>query len=283
MREQAKRLGQYFLCNQKKIEKIVETLDLRHGDVLMEIGPGRGALTKEILKRLKAAAYNEWKFILLEKDEKIVGELRRGFGKERGVSIVAGDALKNLKKEILKIKNINSEPVVKNLKIVGNIPYYITGHLLRILGELENKPSLIVITIQKEVAERICEAPPKMNLLAASAQFWAEPKIAERISCNDFQPRPKVESAVLRLAVRVPQPSEQEAKIYYPFIRQLFKQPRKTIFNNLKLIIVEPYPPNLKTVLNLRPQNLSLGQIKKLAEEYNASRFQLKTRLRGPN
>lgn len=265
MRDGAKKLGQYFLFNRKKLQKIVELLDLRSGDVLMEIGPGRGALTGEIVKKLKAVAAGEFELILMEKDEELVRELRRKFHGERGLSVVEGDALKNLKSQILKLKNANLEPVVKNLKIVGNIPYYITGRLLRILGELENKSSLIVITVQKEVAERICGRPPKMNLLAASVQFWAEPKIAERVSRNDFRPRPKVESAVLRLEVRVSQPSVAEAKIYYPFIRQLFRQPRKTIFNNLKSIIAGRRPQSLEAVLNLRPQNLSLEQIKKLA------------------
>lgn len=280
MQNSGKKLGQYFLFNQKKIRKIVAALDLCPGDVLIEIGPGHGELTREIIKELKSVAANEWEFILIEKDKKLVLELQRKFQREKGVIVIEGDALKNLESQIFRLchqpmvsarqanlKNTNSESVIKNLKIVGNIPYYITGYLLRILGELKNKPSLIVITIQKEVAERICSQPPKMNLLAASVQFWAEPKIVERIFRNDFRPQPEVESAVLRLAVRIPQPSEKEAKIYYPFIRRLFQQPRKTIGNNLKSMVPDCRSRNFGVDLNLRPQNLFLEQIKKLAGE----------------
>ena len=144
------------------------------------------------------------------------------------------------------------------------------------MGDSEIKPSLIVLLIQKEVAERICalrqaQGKPKMNLLAASVQFWAEPKIIGYISKKYFRPAPKVDSAIIKLTTNNQQPTTEEAINYYRFIKILFKQPRKTIQNNLKPITknLELITNNLK-LLNInpqaRPQDLNLEQIMKLSQ-----------------
>ncbi|MEK9168289.1 MAG: rRNA adenine dimethyltransferase family protein, partial [Patescibacteria group bacterium] len=269
-------LGQHFLINKDKIRKIVETLELKDGDVIIEIGPGHGELTNEIVLKFQGLKIPKFKIIAIEKDKKLAEILRnkmalpyreapsgkvmvnkraKGGAGESIVEIIEGDALKEIKSRdpLLwvprNLKSVNQKKssgdlssaktkIIKNLKIIGNIPYYITGYLLRILGELENKPSLIVLTIQKEVAERVCAKVGKTNLLAASVQFWAKPEIVDFISKKDFKPMPKVDSAIIRLAIRVqPLATRENADKYYQFIRILFKQPRKTIVNNLEFRI----------------------------------------------
>ncbi len=208
---------------------------MKSGDTIIEIGPGHGELTTELINKFKNLKVKKFKIVAIEKDKKLAGYLKEKFKNDKNVEIIEGDALKlltQLTNDLLLTTN--------DYKITGNIPYYITGYLFRILGELENKPSLIVLTIQKEVAERICAkiqtrrrqgyGGQGMNLLAASVQFWAEPEIIEYVSRKDFQPMPKVDSAIIKL---IPKPYTLNAKFYYQFIRILFKQPRKTILNNL--------------------------------------------------
>jgi len=259
------KLGQHFLKNKIKLKKIVDALELESGDVVIEIGPGHGELTKEI-KNQKSKI----KIIAIEKDSSLVELLEKKFSEDKNIKVVEGDALKILPSLIE-----NSKLKIENYKVVGNIPYYITGFLFRLIGELENKPNIIVFTIQKEVAERITAEPPRMNLLAASVQFWAEPKIIGYISKKDFRPVPKVDSAIIRLMptrIHADQNADQRGN-YYKFIRTLFKQPRKTIVNNLqpitnnKQLILEKLK-KLKIDPQSRPQNLTVEQIMQLSGEF---------------
>ena len=260
-----KRLGQHFLINKTKLQKIVEALDLKPGDAVIEIGPGHGELTDELRNK-----NNELKLMTIERDNDLVELLKNKFARDKNLEVVHDDVLKILPDLCLKLHN-------SNFKIVGNIPFYITGYLLRILGELKNKPSLIVLTVQKEVAERICAEPPKMNLLAASVQFWAEPKIVDYIPKTDFQPQPKVDSAIIKLVVSNQPLATSEN--YYKLIKILFKQPRKTILNNLAsgVKLQASNDRSKEEIIKIlgelkinpadRPQNLSVGQIKKLARQ----------------
>ena len=261
-------LGQHFLINKSKLSDIVEALDLKSGDTVIEIGPGRGELTINLKSHLPTGGSN-LKIIAIEKDENLAELLKEKFSQDKNVEIIHGDALKLLSQLINSILRMSD---VRRLKILGNIPYYITGKLLRIIGELEKKPKLIVLTIQKEVAERICVCPPKMNLLAASVQFWAEPEIVGYVSRKDFEPPPEVDSAIIKLSPRIGADlARTNVENYYRLVKILFKQPRKTILNNLK-----PMAGDLKSLIeklellgvdsNARPQDLSVENIKKLAE-----------------
>lgn len=268
----SKYLGQHFLKNKNKIKKIVDSLELKKGELIIEIGPGHGELTKNLKSQtyLPDGQVSNLKILAIEKDHRFVLELREKFAFDKNIEIIEGDALKTLKSHVLHLKSY---------KIVGNIPFYITGHLLRILGELKNKPSLVVLTIQKEVAERIMAGSRKMNLLAASVRFWAEPKIIGYISKKDFQPAPEVDSAIIRLETRDKQQGARNVEGYYKFIKVLFKQPRKTILNNLasgveyqesgikKQEIIEKLR-KIGVIPNDRPQDLSVEQILKLSSEF---------------
>ncbi len=246
------RLGQHFLKNKSAIEKIIAALDLRGGDTIIEIGPGHGELTDEllgfsfeVLEKEKGGAQTKPKIIAVEKDRNLAEFLRKKFAANKNVEVIEGDALKMLPQLS---KTYNLKP--KTWKLVGNIPYYITGHLLRAVSELEAKPGLCVFTIQKEVAERIAAAPPEMNpvrssegtkhasasrgmnRLAASVQFWARPEILAILDKKDFSPPPEVDSAIIKLEAQSMN-REMDAETYYETVRMLFAQPRKTILNNL--------------------------------------------------
>ena len=258
-----KHLGQHFLINKSAIKKIITALNLQPSDTIIEIGSGKGALTFPLLEECKKIG---GKILAIEKDPQLAGDLELGIRNYRGIEILRGDVLK-----ILPTLIHNSSFIIPNYKIVGNIPYYITGKLLRILSELENKPSLTVLMIQKEVAERICAKPPRANLLAAVVQFWAEPKIIFTLKPRDFNPPPKVNSAVIELESRIQSLESRTIKNYYKLIHVIFKQPRKTLLNNLGAGLkmpknqIEIALKSLKIDPNSRSQNLSLDQIKGLS------------------
>ena len=273
-------LGQHFLINKKKLRKIADAIEIEQGDVLIEIGSGHGELTSELVNRLIDKKI-EAKIFAVEKDKNFVDFLKEKFSNEKNIEIIEGDALKVLPK-----LTANYKLPIANYKLVGNIPYYITGYLLRILSELENKPSLIVFLIQKEVADRICalrqaqgkplrqaQGKPKMNLLAASIQVWAEPEIIANVSKKYFRPPPKVDSSIIKLK---PKTQNLTPETYYQFIKILYKQPRKTIINNLASGIkaqglAETKEEIIKKLLetginpNKRPQDLNIKQIIELS------------------
>lgn len=257
------KLGQHFLNNPRAIQKIVSALDLQKTDLVVEIGPGRGALTFPLLKKCRET---DCRLIAVEKDLQLAKNLETGIKNREGeIKIIAGDIL-----EVLPKITADFQPPAASYKIVGNIPYYLTGKLLRILGELDNKPELAVLMLQKEVAERISGKPPAMNLLAAAVQFWSVPKIIFSLKPGDFRPPPEVESAVLKLKTLKEKIGPEIASKYYQLLRLVFKQPRKTLLNNLKAVSkakteIEIALKTLKIDPQSRPQNLSLIELKKLA------------------
>jgi 16S rRNA (adenine1518-N6/adenine1519-N6)-dimethyltransferase len=250
-----RRLGQHFLKNQEVLRKIASALEISEADTVIEIGPGHGELTRHILDRKPE------RLIAIEKDKGLAIKLADLFP---NLEVVLGDALE----ELPSIAN----DLEDDYKLCGNIPYYISGYLFRTIESLPKKPTLSVFTVQKEVAERIAAEPPKMNLLAASVRFWAEPKIVSFVSKKDFSPAPKVDSAVILLKAR-PTGSPADRENYYPFVKALFKQPRKTVLNNLSSL--ETDKEKLKEKLekqgidpSLRGQDLSFSQILELSRVF---------------
>ncbi|MDP3725485.1 MAG: 16S rRNA (adenine(1518)-N(6)/adenine(1519)-N(6))-dimethyltransferase RsmA [Nanoarchaeota archaeon] len=260
-----KKLGQHFLRNPDILRRVADALSLQSDDTVIEIGPGRGALTRVLVESCKLKV-NDLRIVAIEKDEKLAEELRLRI-KDQGLEIITGDAL-----EVLPSLIHDSSFLIPRYKLVGNIPFYITGKLFRIIGELEHKPETTVLMIQKEVAERVSAKPPKMNLLAASVQIWADAEMLFEVSCKEFYPRPKVDSAVIRLKVVSCKLTEQQRDGYYKLIKILFKQPRKTILNNLSDGLHRPKEELLPMLRALgldarsRPQILSVELITKLLE-----------------
>ncbi len=259
-----RRLGQHFLKNKQKIKQFVNALDLKKHDTIIEIGPGHGEVTKEIIH---SDAFK--KLILIERDEKLAAALKQKFSDDNHIEVVAGDALKILP-QITKTLGVNT------YKLVGNIPFYITGRLLRVISELEYKPTITILGIQKEVAERISAQPPRMNLLAASVQFWADVQTITTISRTDYQPQPEVDGAVIKLTTKEQKLTTGEIKNYYKFIKILFKQPRKIILNNLSSAITKTTKEEVSAKLEragldpgMRPQELSASIVKDLARTFS--------------
>jgi 16S rRNA (adenine1518-N6/adenine1519-N6)-dimethyltransferase len=248
------KLGQHFLKSEFIIKKIVKLADIKKNDIVLEVGPGKGILTKELLKCAK-------KVIAVEKDEKLVEFLKTKFGDCGNLLLIQGD--------ILKTRNGNPKlKILENLKeykIVANIPYYITSRFLRNFLTAKNQPSKIVLMVQKELAERIRAAPPKMNLLAISVQVYGKPKIAFEVSKKYFSPQPKVNSAVIaidnisREFFRKTKLSEKE---FFNLAKIGFSHKRKLLMNNLEKI---QFKKELKAVfgkcgipLKTRAQELKL-------------------------
>lgn len=267
------KLGQHFLKNDLVVEKIINALELGAGDAVIEIGPGHGELTVPLLNACVAAGAS---LAVIEKDSQLTDSLRKKFmeGKEK-IEIIQGDALTILAETIAKIQQ---DAAIKKLKLVGNLPYYITGKLLRVISELEAKqmPERCVFMVQREVAERIIATPPAMNRLAASVQFWADVKIIAHVPRTDFLPPPKIDSAVIALTTKI---TDQDAPsitstLYYEAVRAIFAQPRKTLLNNI--IAIDQKKLSKTQLLQIiqemglipaaRPQDISIKDIIRLAE-----------------
>jgi 16S rRNA (adenine1518-N6/adenine1519-N6)-dimethyltransferase len=251
-------LGQHFLKNAAVLQSIIAALELRAGDAVIEIGSGHGELTLPLAKKM---ADLRGTFVAIEKDLSLVSEVKNEIEKMAGDHLVLqGDALKML-------PGIIAALTAETYKLVGNLPYYITGHLLRAVSELQKKPERCVFMLQKEVAERIVARPPKMNRLAASVQFWAEPRLIGLVSKKDFSPMPTVDSALLLLKTNRQAAPPVDPARYYAAVRILFAQPRKTILNNLAaggkrkkeevLHMIEKISLNPRS----RPQDLDIGNI----------------------
>jgi len=207
-----KRLGQNFLINKGVLKTIIEAANLSSEDTVLEIGPGTGVLTLALAERAK-------KIIAVEKDVRMIKVLKETLKDFKNVEIVQGDILKvNLK--------------IKNYKIVGNLPFYLTAPVIRrFLELLKAQPQTMVLVVQKEVAQRICSKPPRMNLLAVSVQFYAEPKIISYISKKSFWPQPEVDAAIVRITPTAPLTGERD--LFFKIVKAGFTQPRKQLINNL--------------------------------------------------
>jgi 16S rRNA (adenine1518-N6/adenine1519-N6)-dimethyltransferase len=228
-----KSLGQNFLVDASHLDRIVAAADLQPTDVVLEIGPGLGTLTR----RLAAQAGH---VVAVELDNRLIELLRGDFAAEPHVHIVHNDILEvdppALLAQELALPPQDAGGTGHNFryKVVANLPYYITSLALRHILEAAPPPTLAVVMVQKEVAERICAQPGDLSLLAVSVQFYATPRIVQRVPAGAFYPPPKVDSAVLRLDVR-PEPAVTTVspEVFFRVVRAGFGQKRKQLANSL--------------------------------------------------
>lgn len=215
-----KRLGQNFLTDPVALERILDAADLSPDDTVIEVGAGLGTLTRPLAEQAGL-------ILAIELDDRLVEILRKQLADLSNVQIIHGD--------ILKMSGLG----LSNLgyKVVANLPYYITSMVLRRFLSREPRPELMVITVQREVAERIVAKPGGMSLLAVSIQFYSQPQIVARIPAGAFYPQPKVGSAVLRIDVgqqpTVPLSEGTDESIFFRVARAGFKQKRKMLRNSL--------------------------------------------------
>ena len=212
-------LGQNFLVDAAHLERIVAAPELTAADTVLEIGPGLGTLTA----RLAAQA---GRVVAVELDNRLIDLLRADFADRPHVQFVHGDIL------TLDLGALVAPAM--QYKVVANLPYYITSAALRHILEAAPRPTLAVVMVQWEVAQRICAAPGDLSLLAVSVQYYATPRLVQRVPAGAFYPAPKVDSAVLQLEVR-PQPAVPDvpAARFFAVARAGFGQKRKQLANSL--------------------------------------------------
>lgn len=219
-----KHLGQVFLKNKKIVEQIIKSLTIKPNDLIIEIGPGTGVLTEKLIKT-KAT------IIAIEKDIEMIKILNEKFKNVSNLKIIQEDIREVLKEE-KNLLNLNLPHT--NYKLVGNIPYYLTNYLFRLLIEIKNKPKLIVLMVQKEVALRIASKPPQMSFLAVLLQlFFKIEKVASVLKFN-FWPIPKVDSIIIKMKPlkKTTLPDTEKEKFIY-FLKASFSHPRKLLIKNI--------------------------------------------------
>jgi 16S rRNA (adenine1518-N6/adenine1519-N6)-dimethyltransferase len=213
-----KALGQNFLQDPAALELIAQSAEIKSGENVLEIGPGLGSLTRYLSALAKTV-------VCVELDHDLIPILNSVLIPYKNINIIEGDILRFSPSELMK----NLEYLV-----VANVPYYITSAIFRHLLETEPRPTRIVLTIQKEVADRICAQPGDMSLLALSVQVYGQPKITGYIPAGAFIPAPKVDSAIIRVDMN-PSPLIPPALLdtFFSLAKAGFSQKRKTLRNAL--------------------------------------------------
>ena len=217
-------LGQNFLIDKTAVRGVVTAADLKPEDLVLEVGPGLGVLTQELAKTVKMV-------IAVEKDPKMVAILKETLKNYKNIEIIREDILKF---QITNYKlQINPKYQITNYKVVASLPFYLAASVIRKFLEFKNPPESMTLIIQKEVAQRVAARPPKMNLLAVSVQFYAEPKIINYISKKSFWPQPKVDGAIIKIQTSKSKSQNIDKGLFFKIVKAGFSQPRKLLINNL--------------------------------------------------
>ena len=214
-----KGLSQNFLIDRIALDKIVAAAEIEEGDRIIEIGPGVGTLTTELIEKSNSVTS-------IELDSKLATLLSERFSEHHNFKLIEGDVLNTNIGEI-----VQSDPY----KVVANIPYAITSKIIKLFLTSSNKPTSLVMLVQKEVAERICAKPGQMSVLAISVQLYGNPQIIDIVNANSFFPAPKVDSAIIKIGIndfnnKVPNLDEKE---FFRCVKIGFSSRRKKLTNNL--------------------------------------------------
>lgn len=209
-----KELGQHWLKDPSILTAIAEAAELTAADTVLEIGPGLGTLTSVLATRAHVRA--------LEFDRDLIAKLQRTFKNNQNVDVMQGD-----------IRTFDFSSMPAGYKIVANIPYYLTSHLIRSISETENPPAKAVLLIQKEVAERICAAPGSMSILSVTAQFYFECMQDIVVPARFFTPPPKVDSQVIVLKRRPNKLFDVDEGRFFQVVKAGFSEKRKTLRNSI--------------------------------------------------
>jgi 16S rRNA (adenine1518-N6/adenine1519-N6)-dimethyltransferase len=220
-----KSMGQNFLKSKEALFKMCEAGSVGSDDVVVEIGPGKGALTEKLLERAK-------KVFAIEKDRDLVVILEERFENEiknKKLEIIEGDCLE-----------FNPDIYLKNIsyKIIANIPYNITGSIIRkFLSDVQNKPTLMTLLVQKEVAERIVARDGKESILSLSVRAYATPKYIMKVHKRFFSPSPKVDSAIISINNISNKlfKNKTEEESFFHLIKAGFAHKRKVLRKNLEV------------------------------------------------
>ncbi|MBI5422042.1 ribosomal RNA small subunit methyltransferase A [Candidatus Peregrinibacteria bacterium] len=250
-----KRLGQNFLVDEEIFEHILGAADLKSTDNIIEVGPGTGFLTEQLIEKAH-------RLIAVEYDSDMIRVLEQRFRKSKNLELVYSDILKFRIKE----QGFKGKPY----KVVANIPYYITSPLLKLFLQSECKPSLMVVLVQREVAEKICGLSSK-SVITIETQLYGKPEIIGIVPRDAFYPVPAVDSAILKIEVfKKPLMPESQMADFIRLVKFGFSQKRKKLSNTLSAGLRFD-TTTMKTILlkadidpNLRAENLEIEDWKRL-------------------
>ena len=257
-------LSQNFLVDEKAADRLIDTFDVSTEDVVLEIGPGRGSLTSRLIGK-------PLKLFVIEKDRRLVHNLKTRYGSETGLEILSGDFLES------DLSALVARTDRSRLRILGAIPYHITTPiLLHILDHRESVTDALLV-VQKEVAKRIAAEPGTRayGSLTVAVRYRADPVLLFPIGSDSFKPRPRVDSQVIHLTMRdAPPVQPRNPDLFFYLVRRLFTQRRKQIQKFLrtdKLLSFEA--DDVKRLesrtgisLKKRPEELSIHDFAKLAD-----------------
>lgn len=263
-----KKFGQNFLIDESVLDSIVENADVTMNDFIIEIGPGLGNLTKRLCEKAGHV-------LVIEIDKEMVEILRSEYSYIHNLEIIEADVMK------VDLKEIVSKAGDKRVKVVANLPYYITTPILMKLLEDEPGIELIEIMVQKEVADRICASPTgrEFGAITVAVNYYAEPKYVEVVPNSAFLPPPAVDSAVIRLDVLAKPKVKVDKKLFFDIVKASFAMKRKTLLNslgsaNIRGINKEKLAKILESLeidLNCRAERLSLENFAAIANAYECS------------
>ena len=247
--EKKKSLGQHFLTSPKIILDIARAGEIKKSDTILEVGPGQGVLTSVILE---SGAH----VISIEKDDRLIPLLQDTFSKE-----IASGQLKLVHDDIL---NVNLSNIVKgDYKVIANIPYYITGQIIRLFLEAKKQPKSMTLLLQKEVAKRIMAKNGKESLLSLSVKVYGEPKYMRDVGRGAFSPQPNVDSSVLKIDnISKNKFKNIEPEFFFKIIHAGFAHKRKQLLPNLSSlydrVILQKTFEKLGLSSNIRAEDISV-------------------------
>ena len=224
-----KGLGQHFLFERGVVERMVRQARVTADDIVLEIGPGLGILTSELLRKAH-------RVVAVEYDRALAAHLRDAFGDIPRFDLVEGNALTLASDDLI--------PRGEAFDVVANLPYSVGTAILRHLLEQPRKPRRVTVMLQKEVADRIIARPPEMSVLSVATQFFATPRLAFTVAPSVFIPPPKVESAVVILDVHdePPLPADLQPR-FFTIVNAGFRQKRKQVANSIADVLQLPKAP----------------------------------------
>lgn len=252
-----KSLGQHWLNDPASLQAMCEAAELQTDDIVLEIGPGTGALTQLLTQKAN-------RVLAVELDESLARELPRRVTAQN-LEIVQADILR-----------FDFTKLPTGYKVVANIPYYLTSNLLRVLSETANPPSAAVLLVQKEVAERVAALPGAMSLLSVTAQYFWQAGLGRVVPAELFTPPPKVDSQILILKqLSEPLFPGVDTRTFFRLVKAGFSQRRKTLLNSLSAGLqlsreqVDMMCGEAGVAPSRRPQTLSLEEWHMIYRAYN--------------
>ncbi len=266
-----KYLGQHFILSKNALKKMIDAAEIKENNTIIEIGPGLGTLTERLAKIPHHFSKSEGlNIIAVEKDPLMIEILKETMATYKNIKIVQGDVRQILMSDINNIIDVGHQ-----YKVVANLPYNAATFLIRQWLESKNPPQMMVLMIQKEVAQRVAAKPPHSNLLGISVQFYADAEIVDYVKKESFWPKPKVNAAIIKIVPKKMTVSQRSLgkQHFFSIVKAGFSQPRKQLISNLsnklkvsrkKLILIFK---DLNIPDKIRAENLSLNDWQNIASK----------------